>query len=613
MRKFRFFLLSVPFLLLLIPAEIDAYTVLPRADIVRDSLSALGSTPMMVRPSSKSESPADNALEVNEDCQDAIEVRGVGDSGPGTLRQALEELCDGGEITFADEPTDGDSFSIDLTGGELLIDKQVVIRSERSDDLTVAISGGEVSRVFNVSAEAVLVLENLYLYGTQVYEEGAAIYVAEGGRLQVRNSIFDSNRARTGGAVFVAPGSVAEFEDVELVGNLAMNQGGAIASSGMLTLTNTSLRGNSAYIGGGLHAAGVTAITDSTVEGNTASFYGNGVVNDGVMAIRNTQIIGNRSQSANSGGIDNVGVLTLIGSRVADNQSVTFAGVSNDGTHPEVGLGEMTIETSLIEANHSLGEDVGSDGVGGIGNFDGTLMIRDSAIVSNTAVGGVSGLYHLGYDEEAASTLQNATISSGAALTTSLFGAVTINGGGTVTLTNVTLTENRENGLTYWVEEDLPLPRIVIGNSIVAGNALRDFSVVATLEDGSIKPVDTPFPLTSAGHNLIGVGEGIEGLDAASDLAGDQASPLDVEIGGLQLRNGSFVHPPLSDSPAVDAGAEALCSEFDQLGAARSGPCDIGAVELYRQEATRAQFVVIKRGHDALWIAVAEALPHDLQ
>jgi predicted outer membrane repeat protein len=512
-------------------------------------------------------------------CQDEIEVTSVGDAGPGTLRQALADLCDEGVITFADEPTDSDSFYIDLSSGELAIDKQVVIRDEQS---TATLSGGEENRVFMVGSGAVLVLENLSIYETRVFEEGAGVYVAEGGRLQVYDSVFMRNGARAGGAVFIAPGGVAEFSDVELSGNLALGKGGAIASSGTLTLTNTSLLGNSAHIGGGLDAGGVTVITDSTVEGNLASFYGNGIVNDGMMTIRNTQIVGNRSQSANSGGIDNVGILTLIDSRVAANQAVRFAGVFNDGTHPEVGAGEMTIETSLIEANHALGEEVGSDGVSGVGNLDGTLVIRDSALVSNTAMGGISGLYHLGFDDEATSSLQNVTISSGAALTTSLFGAVTINGGGAVTLTNVTLTDNQESGITSWLEEDLPLPRIVIGNSIIARNNPFDFSVVTTLEDGSIEPADTPFPLISAGHNLIGVGDDLEGLDGTSDRTGDLTSPLDVKIGGLQPRDGSYVHPLLSDSPAVDAGDTALCSEFDQLRAPRTGPCDIGALELDR-------------------------------
>ena len=182
-----------------------------------------------------------------------------------------------------------------------------------------------------------------------------------------------------------------------------------------------------------------------------------------------------------------------------------------------------------------------------------------------------------------------------------------------MTLTNVTLTDNREHGVTYWAEEDLPLARIVVGNSIIARNAPRDFSVVATLEDGSIEPLDTPFPLTSAGRNLIGVGEGIEGLDAASDRAGDLASPLEGQIGALQPRAGSYVHPLLPDSPAVDAGAEALCSEFDQLGALRTGACDIGAVELDRQETTQARVVVIMRGAGVLRVAAPQVLPHDLQ
>lgn len=558
----------------------DGTTELPRA--LTRSAAAMPSTPLpplqsSVRTQSEQETPSADSIVA---CQAEIEVTSVGDAGPGTLRQALADLCDEGVITFADEPTDSeDSFYIDLISGELAIDKQVVIRDEHS---TAALSGGEENRVFMVGSGAVLVLENLTIYETRVFEEGAGVYVAEGGRLQVYDSVFTRNGARAGGAVFIAPGGVAEFSDVELSGNLALGKGGAIASSGTLTLTNTLLLGNSAHIGGGLHAAGVTAIIDSTVEGNMASFYGNGIVNDGVMAIRTTQIIGNRSLSANGGGIDNVGVLTLVDSRVAANQAASFAGVFNDGTHPAVGPGEMTIEMSLIEANHAFGEEVSSDGVSGVGNFDGTLVIRDSAIVSNTAVGGVSGLYHLGFDDEATSSLQNVTISSGAALTTSLFGAVTVNGGGVVTLTNITLTDNQENGITSWLEEDLPLPRIVIGNSIIARNAPRDFSVIATLEDGSIELVDTPFPLTSAGHNLIGVGDNLEGLDETSDRTGDLASPLEVQIGGLQLRDGSYVHPLLPDSPAVDAGAEALCSEFDQLGAPRTGACDIGAVELDR-------------------------------
>jgi len=35
--------------------------------------------------------------------------------------------------------------------------------------------------------------------------------------------------------------------------------------------------------------------------------------------------------------------------------------------------------------------------------------------------------------------------------------------------------------------------------------------------------------------------------------------------------------PPLAGSPLIDAGAN--CPLFDQIGASRVGPCDIGAVE----------------------------------
>jgi hypothetical protein len=74
---------------------------------------------------------------------DTITVINTNDSGPGSLRQALADANVGDTITFAV------GGAIGLTGGELLVDKDVTISGPGADNL--AIDGGAKSRVFHVS------------------------------------------------------------------------------------------------------------------------------------------------------------------------------------------------------------------------------------------------------------------------------------------------------------------------------------------------------------------------------------------------------------------------------------------------------------------------------
>ncbi len=75
--------------------------------------------------------------------------------------------------------------------------------------------------------------------------------------------------------------------------------GGGIFNDGALTLTNSTISGNTAYFGGGIFNDGTVTLTNSTVSGNTASVNGGGIYNFGTTTLTNSTVSGN---SASQGG-----------------------------------------------------------------------------------------------------------------------------------------------------------------------------------------------------------------------------------------------------------------------------------------------------------------------
>ena len=105
--------------------------------------------------------------------------------------------------------------------------------------------------------------------------------------------------------------------------------GGGILNQGALTLTNSTVRSNKASIGGGIYnILGTLTLTDSTVSGNTASAdSGGGIYNSSTVTLANSTVSGNTA-SGNGGGIFNSSgsTLTLANSTVAANVAETGSG-----------------------------------------------------------------------------------------------------------------------------------------------------------------------------------------------------------------------------------------------------------------------------------------------
>ena len=116
--------------------------------------------------------------------------------------------------------------------------------------------------------------------------------------------------------------------------------GGGILG-GNVTVTSSSVSGNSAWGGGGISAANVT-VTSSTISGNSATSSGG--IFGGTVTVTSSTVSGNSAYSG--GGISGRDV-TLISSTITGNSSVSGGGVVAFGDSPLI-----TISNSIVTQNH---------------------------------------------------------------------------------------------------------------------------------------------------------------------------------------------------------------------------------------------------------------------
>jgi hypothetical protein len=121
----------------------------------------------------------------------------------------------------------------------------------------------------------------------------------------------------------------------------------AVGFTGNLTLQVTTVTGDmTPDSGGGIRNSGTLTLTSSTVSGNSAA-YGGGVSNYGTVTLSNTTVSGNSAlhEYGTGGGIQNRGTLTLGESTVSGNSArFSGGGIRN-------GLGTVTLDESTVSSN----------------------------------------------------------------------------------------------------------------------------------------------------------------------------------------------------------------------------------------------------------------------
>jgi hypothetical protein len=221
-------------------------------------------------------------------------------------------------------------------------------------------------------------------------------------------TIIDGGGART---VVTIPNSTAHVTLSKLtIRNGKASSGGGINNSGILTLTNSTVSGNSAPIpcmplglvcllrgtasGGGIYNSGALIVSNSLISGNHAgsfcnalpcSAFGGGIYSRGTLMIENSTLTGNSAGTACSTSINcSVGVggafytiggpVTLNNSTVEGNSAYRCSGVcSYTGGAIVNGSGDLAMHNATVSGNSA----------GGVFN-DGIATLQNSIVANNS-------------------------------------------------------------------------------------------------------------------------------------------------------------------------------------------------------------------------------------
>ncbi|MHC4676186.1 MAG: choice-of-anchor Q domain-containing protein [Planctomycetota bacterium] len=278
------------------------------------------------------------------DAVDAIPGDGVCDDGAGncSLRAAIEEtnaLAGADTINF----TGLSGTNTIFIGSQLpTITEDLTITGPGSAILTVDAASGAY-RVFEIGTWAnnqTVNISGLTITGGNVSAEGGGIYLFGGYTLNISSCIVTGNTSSGRGGGIAAPSL-----------NSTLNITNCTIS------TNTTTGSSGAGNGGGIYNAGTVTITNSSITGNTiGESNGGGIYNDGTLTISDTTISGNQVTTNYGGGIYNYGDLTITGSTISGNSDgLGVGGILQQGT--------ATIYNTTISGNTGIGiRNIGGPG-----------------------------------------------------------------------------------------------------------------------------------------------------------------------------------------------------------------------------------------------------------
>ena len=237
--------------------------------------------------------------------------------GAGTsLREAIafaNSDPDADTITFAPALSGG---TLTLALGEFTLSTDMTIAGLGADALTIDADG--LSRHFTVNADVTAEIAELTLTGGDAFFGGS---IFNYGALTVTGSTLSGNTARGDGGAIRNRNGTLTVTGSTLSGNTARGEGGAIDNhEGALTVTGSTLSGNTARGDGGAiynyaYSGTATAtVTGSTLSDNTADVNGGAIANGSfygsvALTLRNATLAGNRADADGIGGGVGGGVL----------------------------------------------------------------------------------------------------------------------------------------------------------------------------------------------------------------------------------------------------------------------------------------------------------------
>jgi uncharacterized repeat protein (TIGR01451 family) len=279
-----------------------------------------------------SENDASNASTIVVSCFTDPIVTTNADTGPGSLRQAIVDVCSGGTISFDMNQV---VSPITLTSDELLIDKDLTIAGPGANLLTVQRStagGTPLFRIFNSASGRTINISGLTISNGNLTNDAGGVFNA--GTLTL-TSVTISGNTTTGSGGGISNNFILTIADSTVTGNTANVSGAGVANGGTLTIRNSTISVNN---GDGLYNSGVATIVNSTFSGNTVRGISNG---DNTINIRNTIV------AANAAGEDDVSGNFVSRGHNLIGQSPTDNGFINGSNGDKVGTSASPINPLL--------------------------------------------------------------------------------------------------------------------------------------------------------------------------------------------------------------------------------------------------------------------------
>jgi len=558
---------------------------------------------------------ANTSLENTDDqilhiCLDVFTVTSNANSGLGSLRQGIVDVCPGGTIDF--DLTYPDTIS--LTTGELVIDKPLTIQGPGKD--LVAISGDYTQRVFNISSG--VNISGITIRDGFTTENGGGIYHT--GVLTIAQSEIISNNAEMGGGIYSDNGSKLHLTDSSITDNQAGTGGGIYGNENTNRIDNSSIFSNTAnYSGGGIYLySSVLTVTNSIVSDNTANEGAGLYLSSADTTIVETEIANNDAigSYAEGGGIHNSsngGSLQITDCDIHDNAAAFSGGgiyasyadniyIINSRVFSNTASGGGGIYNdsgSTIEIMGSSIEENSANSGGGIYTTGNAITLRDSAVSQNTANNRGGGITHESGSMtiDSTSLIENSTDGDG--------GGIYRNQAGPLKVMNATfsgnMAANRGGGIyNYATSGSSTINHSTIVNNMAdsdssgsgdgggiyqsggASIALESTILANNTDMGGESPDCGGDSLYSFGHNLIENLSNCSLNQDPSDIVGQ-----DPNLAAIADNGGTTpTHALQVDSPAIDSGN---CEDYDgnplmedQRGVIRPQglTCDIGAFEL---------------------------------
>jgi uncharacterized repeat protein (TIGR01451 family) len=466
--------------------------------------------------------PSSGALTPDQEvtCASTRTVVNTNDSGAGSLRQAIGDVCAGGTVGFAPALTAGGAATITLTSGQALTLTQDVTIAGPGAAL-LAVSGNSATRVFAVNSGVNATIDALAIRDGNVGTGAKGAGILNSGVLTVTKSTLTGHSGPIVGYIL----------------------GGAIYNDGVLSVISSTVANNTGYWGSGIYNAGALLVTDSILDSNIGTNDGGGIYNTGTLHLL-TSTVSRNSGSFGSGIVNSAtGTLTVTRSTVRDNfLNVVEGGPVLDGGGA-FNLGRMTVQDSAFLSN-TAGHG------GGIYN-GGTLMVTGATFGFNSSSDFIDlsggGIFNAGTAVVENSTFYSNTAGSGSAIAN-----ISV-----LTITNSSIVASVRSGVAGFGggiyshnTGALYLRNSLVADSIGGADCINNGTIGENtnnlVADGSCSALLSGDPL----------------LGALGDYGGDTQT---VSL--------------LPGSPAIDAGDAATCLATDQRGIGRVGTCDIGAFE----------------------------------